>query len=259
MASKRKRVQLFHWKPAEAEPLIALLEKGRFSVGYLGKRPQGGLRVMAEENAEAAVIDLTRLPSYGRYWAAEIRSRKKLRHVPIVFVDGDAARVARVRAAVPDAEFTSRDKLVELLRRVKPVADPVQPPRMMASDRPVAEKLGIRPGMQVAVFDPPAAYRKLLGALPAGVALEEVPAEALPLALWFVREEDGYLTGLRAMRQLVAKGSKLWVVYPKKRGTQRRGLNQNFIREAALAVGLVDYKICSVDAVWTGMLFTLKK
>jgi hypothetical protein len=36
-------------------------------------------------------------------------------------------------------------------------------------------------------------------------------------------------------------------------------LNGNFVREAALAVGLVDYKICSLDGVWSGMLFALKK
>jgi hypothetical protein len=31
------------------------------------------------------------------------------------------------------------------------------------------------------------------------------------------------------------------------------------VRESALAVGLVDYKICSVNEVWTGLLFTRKK
>jgi hypothetical protein len=31
------------------------------------------------------------------------------------------------------------------------------------------------------------------------------------------------------------------------------------VREVALAVGLVDYKICSLDGVWSGMLFAVKK
>jgi len=31
------------------------------------------------------------------------------------------------------------------------------------------------------------------------------------------------------------------------------------VREAALAMGLVDYKICSLDGVWTGMVFAVKK
>jgi hypothetical protein len=32
-----------------------------------------------------------------------------------------------------------------------------------------------------------------------------------------------------------------------------------FIRKTALAMGLVDYKICSLDGVWTGMAFAVKK
>ena len=36
-------------------------------------------------------------------------------------------------------------------------------------------------------------------------------------------------------------------------------LTQFSIREAALELGLVDYKICSLDDRWTGMLLTIKK
>jgi hypothetical protein len=36
-------------------------------------------------------------------------------------------------------------------------------------------------------------------------------------------------------------------------------VTQPFLRESAAAVGLVDYKICSVDAAWTAMLFALRK
>jgi hypothetical protein len=31
------------------------------------------------------------------------------------------------------------------------------------------------------------------------------------------------------------------------------------VREPALAMGLVDYKICSLDGVWTRMVFAVKK
>ena len=253
------RVQVFHWKAEEAQLLIALLERGGHEVGYKGDRPQGGVRLMAEENADAAVIDLTRMPSYGRYWAAEIRSRKALRHVPIVFVDGDAEHVERVRAVLPDAVFTSRDKLVQVLKRVKPVVDPVIPPRKMASDRPVAQKLGIKPDSGVAVFDAPRGYAKIIGALPEGALFEEEPEEPAPITLWFVREADVYLSGLRAMRKLAAK-TKLWVLYPKqKKGKASSGITQSVVRESALPVGLVDYKICRVDETWTGMALAIKK
>ena len=57
------------------------------------------------------------------------------------------------------------------------------------------------------------------------------------------------------MRQVAAK-SRVWVVYRK---GQKDGLTQVIVREAALAVGLVDYKICSVNPAWSGLLFTVKK
>jgi hypothetical protein len=36
-------------------------------------------------------------------------------------------------------------------------------------------------------------------------------------------------------------------------------LDGGLIRRAAIDVGLVDYKICSVDATWSGMVFAVKK
>ena len=57
-----------------------------------------------------------------------------------------------------------------------------------------------------------------------------------------------------------AATSRLWIIYRKRRaGRSPSGLTQGFIREAALSVGLVDYKVCSVNEIWTGLLFTRKK
>jgi hypothetical protein len=39
----------------------------------------------------------------------------------------------------------------------------------------------------------------------------------------------------------------------------RPDFNQNDVRNAALAVGLVDYKVCAVDSQWSGLKFTRKK
>jgi hypothetical protein len=43
------------------------------------------------------------------------------------------------------------------------------------------------------------------------------------------------------------------------RAGRQSGLTQGLIREAALAVGMVDYKVCSVSEVWTGLLVHAKK
>jgi hypothetical protein len=255
----KKNVSLIHWKAEEAQALIDLMEGAGFAVHYAGDQKGMRLPQLREMNPVAAVIDLTRMPSYGRYWAAEVRASKSLRHLPLVFVDGDAERVARVKADLPDATFTTRDQLAAILKRVKPVANPVAPSRMMASTATVAQKMGIKAGFRVAVFDAPRGYAKVIGDLPAGASFEEEPEEIAPVTLWFVREADDYLSGLRAMKKIAAQ-SKLWVLYPKqKKGKTQTGITQFVVRESAIHVGLVDYKICSVDETWTGMALAVKK
>ena len=136
------------------------------------------------------------------------------------------------------------------------------PKQMMHSDpqRTTAQKLGIRPGMKVAVIDPPANYARVVGKIPEGVIFEEESAEddprnACPLTLWFAHDPGEFAASLRTRRTLASKGP-LWIVWQKGR---RDGLNGNFVREIALAAGLVDYKICSLDSVWSGMLFAIRK
>ncbi len=251
------RVRLFHWRAEEAQTLVAALRAGGYTVEYPGDKANGSWRSLRENPPHAAVIDLTRLPSHGRYVAAEIRASKSMRSIPIVFVDGDPAKVEHIRKDLPDAVYTSRSRLVSALKKVKPLADPVIAPRMMnRTDRSTADKLGIRAGVRVALIDAPADYMRVLGKIPKDASLEEEPEEILPMTLWFVRDWEQYLAGLVQMRKRGLK-SRIWIIYAK--GRQASGLTQGLIREAALSVGLVDYKVCSVNAVWTGLLFTRKK
>lgn len=254
-------VRLFHWREQEAQELIAELRKAGFTVDYDAMPASSSFRSMAEHPTAAAVIDLTRLPSHGRHVAAEICSRKSLRHIPIIFVDGAPEKVAAIRKELPDAIYTTRGKLAAAIRSAKAVAHPVQPARMMdRRDRTTAQKMGICENARVAILGAPPGYAKVLGAMPAAVSLEEDPAETLPLTVWFVTDAGVYRAGLPAMRARMSE-TRLWVVYPKggAKKTGDGGINQFFIREQALALGMVDYKICSVNPSWTGILFTLKK
>jgi len=48
-----------------------------------------------------------------------------------------------------------------------------------------------------------------------------------------------------------------WIIHPK--AAHKPGFNQNDVRDAALARGLVDYKVCSVDEDWSGLKFAWRK
>ena len=79
------------------------------------------------------------------------------------------------------------------------------------------------------------------------------------LAIWFVRsrQELERETGFVSAR--LPEGASMWIVHPKQSGRYRVDFNQNDVRAAGLAVGLVDYKVCAVDADWSGLKFARKK
>src|SRR5690348_15008597 len=113
------RVRLFHWKASEAAALIKLLRSEGYAVDYQGEPANGSFRSLRESPPAAAVIDLTRMPSHGRYVAAAIRGSKSTRHIPIVFVDGQPEKVERVRRDLPDAIYTTTKRLAAALKRAK--------------------------------------------------------------------------------------------------------------------------------------------
>ncbi len=254
------RVRLIHWKAAEAAPLVDSLRTAGYQVDY-EERPDYhiGQAIRAEPPA-AVVIDLSRLPSHGREVATYLRGSKSTRHVPIVFVDGVPEKVQAIREKLPDAVYTKAGRVAQALRKAITEAptDPVTPPQMMERyrGRTAAEKLGIKAGDAVAVFDGPRDYAAAIGPLPEGVTLLESPRARCAVTLWFVEDDAAYQEGLPRMRSRAAD-SKLWILWRKGAGKSR--ISSQTIRELAIAVGLVDYKICAVNATWSGLLFARKK
>jgi hypothetical protein len=54
----------------------------------------------------------------------------------------------------------------------------------------------------------------------------------------------------------LAGAGGLWVIWPKQASGLAPDLTQQVVREIGLGSGLVDYKVCSVDEIWTGLRFT---
>jgi len=48
-------------------------------------------------------------------------------------------------------------------------------------------------------------------------------------------------------------------VWPKKASPLAADLSQSDVRRLGLAAGLVDYKVCAVDADWSGLKFARRK
>jgi hypothetical protein len=254
------RVRLIHWRTAEATPLIEAIRTGGFVPEY-DPNPNGRavMRAIRAHPPDAVVIDLSRLPSHGRDVGAWMRSLKSTRNIPIAFVGGELAKVEKVKAVLPDAAYTTVSDLGPILKSVcaARLSNPVIPSPMMEryKDKTTAQKLGIAPSSTVAVMDAPRDYLAVLGHLPVDVEIFEDPEAVQKVTLWFIRDSEAMMHALRRMRAIAAR-TKLWIVWPKGSSNKFR---EGPIRGTALEHGLVDYKICSVNEQWSGILFARKK
>ena len=56
-----------------------------------------------------------------------------------------------------------------------------------------------------------------------------------------------------------AAGGGLWILWPKKASGVATDLSENVVRETGLAAGLVDFKVAAIDAIWSGLRFSIAK
>lgn len=259
MVGAMPRVRVIHWRAAESGPLIEAYRGAGFEVEYLERDGGAICRAIRAKPPDVVLIDLTRLPSHGKEVAVWLRNTKSTRDIPIVFTGGDALKVAPVRELLPDAVFCDAGKVAAAIKRPARRAKPVIPPAMMerAREKSAAEKLGITAGSAVACMEPPRDFPELLGDLPDSVEFRE--DDNAPTTLWFVHDREGLAENLRRMRMLASR-TRLWLLWRKAtKASPGEGVTQNSVREMAREVGLVDYKICSVDERWSAMLFARKK
>lgn len=118
------------------------------------------------------------------------------------------------------------------------------------SGTPLVKKLGIKPGMRCATVSAPPHYADLLGPLPDGATLtSRVPKEAAFIHAFF-ESTAALLARLPALERALAQDGALWISWRKGKVTD---LGEDAVRAAALAIGLVDVKVCAVDDAWSGL------
>jgi hypothetical protein len=249
-----KPVVLIHWNEEEAKPRVERLRQLGFEVEWIAPRGGAGLQPSIQNPPNAFLIDLSRLPSQGRAIAVFLRQRKATRGVPIVFVGGEAEKVARTRELLPDAvylEWKSIARLPRDITRAEACAT-IRPNTMAEYARvPLARKLGVGDGTTVVSIAVPDEVRERLGMFEEAATGERV--------LFFARSMRELENGFDAAAARVKRGGGLWVMWPKKVSGVGSDVTLPSARALALESGWVDYKICSVDETWSGMLFARKR
>jgi hypothetical protein len=127
------------------------------------------------------------------------------------------------------------------------------------SRTPLAQKLGIKAGQQVATIGAPAGYGKLLAPLPEAVSFSTNVAAGATFIHLFVSERKILEKELKRLRKLIADTGILWVSWPKKSSGVATDVTEDIIREVALPLGLVDVKVCAVDEMWSGLKLMIRR
>jgi hypothetical protein len=130
-----------------------------------------------------------------------------------------------------------------------------QTPKLSAgySGTPLAKKLGLKPRGRIRVIDAPMPYFDLVAPAPEGLILDEESKSKKDVIHIFVRQAKGLPTTLAALKDEILPNGAIWVSWPKKSAKLVSDVDENLVRKAALAVGLVDIKVCAVDETWSGL------
>jgi hypothetical protein len=127
------------------------------------------------------------------------------------------------------------------------------------SKTPLAQKLGIKPGMKVAALNPPPDYRKLLAPLPAEVSFTDKSSAGSKFVHLFVTERRTLEKELKRLRKLLDDAGVLWISWPKKSSGVATDITEDVIREVCLPLGFVDVKVCAVDETWSGLKLMIRR
>jgi hypothetical protein len=135
----------------------------------------------------------------------------------------------------------------------------VSAPAAGYSGTPLPKKLGIRAGDRVALLRAPAGFEaETLGELPPDVSVRRRARGPLDVIVAFVRTRSELERGLQAWPRALDPAGGLWIAWPKRSSGVATDLSDGSVREAGLATGLVDNKVCALDATWSGLRFVVR-
>jgi hypothetical protein len=264
-STKQKTLRLICWNEVDASARAAILRRAGYRVIADPPENAGGMvRYFRQLSPDAVVIDLDRLPSHGRELGLSLRASKSTSHLRLVFVGGSPAKIEMVRAAIPDAIFTPWDNGVAAAIE-HAIAQP-EPSRLHSRELPkdtsagaLERKLDIKSQTHFVVVS---ANRndsqwldELLTSVPEGAIRQRRLDPTTTLALFLVASRRDLIRAFGQAQSSLPPKASVWIVHPKQTSPLAADFNQDDVREAGLAHGFVDYKVCAVDKDWSALKF----
>jgi hypothetical protein len=125
------------------------------------------------------------------------------------------------------------------------------------SGTPLPKKLGLKPDQHVVIVDEPPDFRSLLGNLPIRFSTE--PVDHADIVIAFATERVELDDAIQWAAAAVFPSGAIWAAWPKKASKVPTDITEDTVREIALPMGLVDNKVCAIDAIWSGLRIVWRK
>ena len=127
------------------------------------------------------------------------------------------------------------------------------------SGTPLAQKLGLKPGMRTWFQGMPDSVRAEIDRDTPPIELLDQPDPPVDLAHIFLTSCAALDCELRMLLPLIARDGIIWVSWPKKASKVPTDITEDVIRAVALPLHLVDVKVCAVDDTWSGLKLVIRR
>jgi hypothetical protein len=122
------------------------------------------------------------------------------------------------------------------------------------SGTPLHRKLGVKPGHLVLVRGVPAGWDATVLDPERGARVHRrAGREPYDIVVAFCPNAATMATVLPSSMERTTTAGRCWVFWPKRASGVATDLTEDVVRDAALAVGWVDVKVCAVDSIWSGL------
>ena len=116
----------------------------------------------------------------------------------------------------------------------------------------LARKLGVAEGSSVLLDGAPAEFA--LTELPAGTEVRRrLGAGPYDVIVCFCPDRARLVQRWPVLHPRTTPAGGLWIAWPKKASRVPTDMTEDVARDLALANGLVDNKVCAIDATWSGL------
>lgn len=120
------------------------------------------------------------------------------------------------------------------------------------SSNPLYKKLGMKEGLLVKIINEPLNYSSLIG--DAINKIEIVKSNKnIDIIHLFINTAQKLEKQLPMLMKQIKRNGVIWVSWYKKSSKRPTELTDDIIRNTALALGIVDVKVCAVDEEWSGV------